>query len=42
MKVTPHSDDVCEWNAVDLESGELYWYPNDRKVILVLAELTIS
>lgn len=42
MKVVPHSDDECGWNAVDLESGELYWYPDDRRVTLVSAELIIS
>ena len=42
MKVTPHSDDEADWNAVDLDFGELYWLPDDKRVILVSAELIIT
>lgn len=42
MKVAPHSDDVADWNAVDLDFGELHWLPEDKRVILVSAELIIS
>ena len=42
MKVTPHNDKEAGWNAVDLDFGELYWLPDDKRVILVSAELIIS
>lgn len=43
MKVVPHDrSEKVDWNAVDLEDGELYWYPDDRVVILLSAELIVS
>ena len=43
MKVALHDrSEEIDWNVVDLESGELLWFVDDREVRLVSAELTIS